>query len=109
METMEFLKLAVVVILGYFILKFIWGTAKGIVKLILAVIIIAIGVYVMKPELLYDVFGKDKVEGVAKDVEKNGKELIEEGEKLFKDSIESKVDLDSVEKELKKAVETVTK
>ena len=59
------LKLAGVIILGYFILKFIWNTVSGIFKLVVGVIIIAIAIYFVNPTILHDVFGKENVENVA--------------------------------------------
>ena len=99
MELNQILILLAVIVVGYLVLKFIWNSAKGIVKLAIALIIIVGGIYLVKPELLYNVFGKDKVESVANEIKEesgelveDGKELLEEGYESAKDSIEKKVD-----------------
>lgn len=89
METMEILKLVIVLIVGFFILKFTWGSVKGIIKLVVGIIIIAVGVYLMKPEMLYDVFGKDKVESVAKESKRNIKKVGDAVTDTANDAIDS--------------------
>lgn len=99
---MELIKLAVVLILGYFILKFLWNTLKGFIKVVLAVVIIVAGVYFVKPDLLYNVFGKDKVENVANDIKEEADELVEEGKDFVEENADSAID------SVKKAAEDVT-
>jgi hypothetical protein len=89
METTQILTLLAVVVVGYFVLKFLWNATKGILKLVLTVIIIAVGVYLVKPELLYNVFGKENVEQVADKTKEVAKEGAEKVEKLTKDSLEN--------------------
>lgn len=62
MENFEIIKLIAVVFIGLFLLKILWSMTKGVIKLLLGVLIIGIGLYIMKPEMLHGVFGKDRVE-----------------------------------------------
>lgn len=88
METNQILMLVGLIVVGYLILKFIWGAAKGIIKLALVVIILGAGAYIIKPELLYNVFGKENVEAVAKD----GIEKASEAADTIPKKVEEKVD-----------------
>ena len=80
--TMELLKLAGLIIVGYFILKFIWNIVSGVIKLIIAVILIGVGIYFVKPTILHDVFGKENVENVAKKVGDKGVELVDDAKEV---------------------------
>lgn len=64
METMEILKLAVMIIVGYFILKFIWNAVGGVIKLIVVVLLVAVGTYLYDKELVYGLLGKENTEQI---------------------------------------------
>lgn len=83
MENLEIFKIVGIVIVAFFLLKFIWGMLKGVFKIVLTIIVVAVGLYFMKPELLHNAFGKENVEIVAKKVNDGGNELIEAGSKEF--------------------------
>ena len=79
---------------------------SGIFKLILVVIIVGVGFYFVKPELLHDTFGKEAVENVANDIKKETKELASEGIKqleTLKDDI-----VEDTKEEVKNTVDSVT-
>jgi len=67
METNEILMLISVVIVGYLLLKFLWNMVGNLIKLLIVVIVIGTGTYLIKPKLLYNAFGKENVEVVAKE------------------------------------------
>lgn len=106
METIEILKLVLAIVVGYFILKFLWNVVSGIFKLILVVILVGVGVYFVKPELLHDAFGKEAVESVATDIKKETKELADEGIKQF-NSLKNDV-VEDTKDEVKNTVDSVT-
>ena len=89
METMELIKIALVFVVGYFILKFIWGSIKGIAKLLIMVVVIAVGTYIVNHELLYNMLGKDNVEAAARKAE-NGANKIGETASDVADSLKEK-------------------
>lgn len=63
----QILMLIGVVVIGYLVLKFLWNMVGNLLKLLIVVIIIGAGTYFVKPELLYNVFGKENIEAVAKE------------------------------------------
>ena len=105
METNQILMLVGLVVVGYLILKFIWGAAKGIIKLALVVIILGAGAYIIKPELLYNVFGKENVEAVAKEA----KDGIEKASDVATDAISDAASeaADTVAKKVEEKVDEV--
>ena len=83
METNELLMLIGVIVIAIMVLRFLWNMVGSVLKLAVAVIVIGAGVYFIKPELLYNVFGKDKVEAVATDA----KVLAKEGYDAASDAV----------------------
>lgn len=67
MEMNEILMLIGVVIVGYLILKFLWNVVGNLIKLVIVVIVIGVSTYLINPELIYNAFGKENVEAVAKE------------------------------------------
>ncbi len=63
----EILMLIGVVVVGYLLLKFLWNMIGNLIKLVIVVIIIGVGIYFVKPELLYNALGKENVEAMAKE------------------------------------------
>ena len=78
---MEIIKVIAVIIIGLLMLKFIWGMAKGIIKLVLGIIIITVGIYLIKPEILYNTFGMNSVENAASKIKEQGNDLVNKGVK----------------------------
>lgn len=62
MENMEILKIAVIVLVCLFLIKFIWGMAKGVVKLVLVAVLVVVGTYIYDREIIYNMFGQDRTE-----------------------------------------------
>lgn len=93
METLEIIKLVLVGFIGLFILKFLWNLVSGIIKLLIITIIVGVGIYIVKPELIYDVIGKENTEMVvnkAKNALDTGKTLvIEKGGEFVKENLDS--------------------
>lgn len=82
---MELLKLAAFILVGYFVLRFLWNAAKGMIKLILIIVVIAVGVYLYDKELVYNVFGKENTEAV---VDKTT-ELVDKSTEVIKEKADS--------------------
>lgn len=101
METNELLMLIGIIVIAIMVLRFLWNAVGSIVKLAIVVVIIGAGIYFVKPELLYNVFGKEKVEAVATDA----KVLAKEGVDAVNDGVNDGV---KKVKEAKEAVDTVT-
>ena len=62
MNTNEIIMLVGLVVVGYFLLKFLWNVVGNLIKLAVVVILIGIGTYIYNPILLYNVFGETVVE-----------------------------------------------
>lgn len=106
METTQILILLAAIVIGYFLLKFIWNNAIGLIKFVLALIVIVGGIYLVKPELLYNVFGENKVESTVDDIKKETIELVDEGKGIANEIISESTD--SLKKEAKKIGDNVT-
>jgi hypothetical protein len=106
MEMNQILMLVGLVIVGYLVLKFIWNAVGGILKLVIVVIILGAGTYLIKPELLYNAFGKENVEMVAKEAKDGVAKVSDAASDALSDAASDAAD--TVKEEIKNKVDTVT-
>lgn len=80
METNEILMLIGVIVIGYFLLKFLWNIVGNLIKLAIVGVIAIVAVHYVKPELL------GRFDPMVSNVLNKGEILIEKGLAQFTDA-----------------------
>jgi hypothetical protein len=77
MENLSTLEIVGIIVLVLIFGGFIWRIAKRMVTLLLIAVLVVVGIYFVKPTILYDWFGKENVNKVETVVTDKTQELQE--------------------------------
>jgi hypothetical protein len=89
MENLSTLEIIGIIILVLLFGGVIWRLAKRLFAVALIAVLVLLGIYFTKPEILYDWFGKENVEWVVGKTE-NAKEVVREKTTEARKELDSK-------------------
>jgi len=68
MEMNEILMLVGLILVGYFLLKFLWNMVGNLIKLTIVVILVGVGVHFIRPDLIDNLIGKEMHDSITTQV-----------------------------------------
>jgi hypothetical protein len=89
MENLSTLEIIGIIILVLLFGGVIWRIAKRLFAVAFVAVLVLLGIYFTKPEILYDWFGKDNVEKVETKVKDGSEELKEKSRESADKAIEA--------------------
>lgn len=74
---MSTLTIVILVVIGLILLPILWNIAKGLFKFVVVALLVLGAIYIIKPEIINNLFGKENVESVVNSTKDATKEAFE--------------------------------